>query len=57
MPSGSDNRKTAEKIELFPAPVLPTMPTCNEIQKGLRINMQQTQEKPCQLRKNFKGSM
>ena len=42
-PSGSDNRKTAEKIELFPAPVLPTMPTCNEIQKGLRIkNMQQT---------------
>ena len=42
-PSGSDNRKTAEKTELLPAPVFPTMPTCNEIQKGLKINnMQQT---------------
>lgn len=41
-PSGSDNQKTVEK-ELFPAPVLPTMPSCKEIQERLRINkMQQT---------------
>lgn len=32
LPSGSDNLKRAEMRELFPAPVLPTMPTCKEIQ-------------------------
>lgn len=38
LPSGSDNLKRAEMRELFPAPVLPTMPTCNEIQERLRKN-------------------
>ena len=44
--------------ELFPAPVLPTMTTCEEIQEGLRTNnMQQTWEKPCWLKMNFKSSI
>ena len=30
MPSGSDNLKSAAVRELFPAPVLPTMPYCKE---------------------------
>ena len=29
-PSGSDNLKRAAMRELFPAPVLPTMPYCKE---------------------------
>lgn len=29
-PSGSARRNKAEISELFPAPVLPTSPTCNE---------------------------
>ena len=33
-PSGSDNRKRAAMRELFPAPVLPTMPYCKESQRG-----------------------
>lgn len=32
-PSGSDNLKRAEMRELFPAPVLPTIPTYKEIQR------------------------
>ena len=31
-PLGSDNLKSAAMRELFPAPVLPTMPTCKETQ-------------------------
>ena len=31
-PSGSDNLKRAAMRELFPAPVLPIMPTCKETQ-------------------------
>ena len=31
-PSGSDNLKRAAMRELFPAPVLPTMPYCKETQ-------------------------
>ena len=44
-PVGSNNLKRAATKELFPAPVLPTMPICKEIQEGLRItNMQQIWE-------------
>ena len=58
LPSGSDNLKRAAMKELFPAPVLPTMPTCEEIQEGLRTNnMQQTWEKPWCLKLNFKSSI
>ena len=32
LPPGSDNLKRAAMRELFPAPVLPTMPTCKETQ-------------------------
>jgi len=32
LPSGSDNLKRAAMRELFPAPVLPTMPNCKETQ-------------------------
>ena len=53
LPSGSDNLKRAAMRELFPAPVLPTMPTCKEIQEGLRFNTQQTWEKPWILKMNF----
>ena len=31
-PLGSDNLKRAAMRELFPVPVLPTMPTCKETQ-------------------------
>ena len=38
LPVGSDNLKRAEMSELFPAPVLPTIPTYKEIQEGFRMN-------------------
>ena len=46
-PSGSDNLKRAAVRELFPAPDLPTMPTCKETQGDERLNrIHRNQENP-----------
>lgn len=55
LPSGSIPKEGSNE-RIFPAPVLPTMPTCEEIQEGLRTNnMQQTWETSVKM--NFKSSI